>query len=138
MMTWQPETIDTITWPAISAVLLPAVEEGGEETLASLIDELILNTAQLWVLRKGGDPVAVAVTELANSPGGPVVHGRYLAGHGMADWIDDLVATIATHARVIGARGIEIKGRPGWAKVLGAKGWRHRATVMTMELAHGD
>jgi hypothetical protein len=137
-MTWTPERIDPATWAPISAILGPCVEESGEETLVSLIDELLANTAQLWVLRKGGDPVSVAVTELVNSPGGPVVHGRYLAGHGMADWIDDLIDTIATHARVIGARGIEIKGRPGWARVLGARGWRHRATVMALEFSHGQ
>lgn len=137
-MIWAPESIDSNTWAPISALLAPAVEQGGEETVTTLIDELLANTAQLWVLRKGGDPIAVAVTELVNSPAGPVVHGRYLAGHGMADWIDDLVETIASHARSIGARGIEIKGRPGWARMLGARGWRHRATVMALEFSHGN
>jgi hypothetical protein len=64
---WAPEAIDIETWPAIYAVLEPAIRRG-DCTVAEIIDELIANTAQLWVLRKGGDPVAVAVSELAPSP----------------------------------------------------------------------
>ncbi len=135
-MTFRPEPIDAATWPAIFAILRPAIERTTTvEPVAELIDELLSHRAQLWVSRtEGGDPIAAAVSELIRTPKGHLVNGRLLAGKGMALWVDDLIACIAEHAAYVGAIGIRITGRKGWAKVLGDRGWRERAVVMEMEL----
>lgn len=133
-MTFRPEMIHPDTWPAIFGVLKPAIERGADATVPELIDDLLVGNAQLWVLREGGDPKAVAVTELALTPLGRVVHGRLLGGKGMARWVDNLIDCIVSHAVVIGAVEIRIIGRMGWERVLGARGWQRSAVVMSMAL----
>lgn len=128
-----PERIDTATWPAIFAVLQPGIARG-DYTVAELVDELVDNTAQLWVLRKGGDPVAAAVSELVQTPLGLTVHGRLCAGRGMASWVDDLIGCIRAHAEQVGAHEITVDGRFGWARVLGARGWKRKAITMALPL----
>ncbi len=132
-MTFRPERIDPATWPAIYAILAPGIARG-DYTARELVDELIDNTAQLWVLRKGGDPIAAAVSELVQSPAGLTVHGRLCAGRGMASWVDDLIDCIRAHAEVVGASEITVDGRFGWARVLGARGWKRKAITMALPL----
>lgn len=131
-MTFRPEEIDPATWPAIFAILRPAIERTTTtEPVADLIDELLSHRAQLWVSRtEGGDPIAAAVSELIRTPRGHLVNGRLLAGRGMGLWLDDLIACIAEHAAYVGAIGIQITGRKGWARVLARRGFRERAIVM--------
>lgn len=133
-MSFKPEPIAATTWPAIFAVLKPAIEHGNDATVASLIDDLLAGNAQLWVKRENEGPVAVAVSELVRTPRGYVVHGRLLAGRGMARWVDELITCIAEHARYVGAVGISITGRKGWVRVLGSRGWSERAVVMECTL----
>lgn len=133
-MTFHPEPINADSWPAIFALLKPAIEHGADATVTELIDDLLANNAQLWVKRKGGDPIAAAVSELNRTPRGHIVHGRLLAGKGMALWVDELIDCIAEHARYVGAIGITITGRKGWSRVLSRRGWRERAVVMERQL----
>jgi hypothetical protein len=128
---WAPEAIDIETWPAIYAVLEPAIRRG-DCTVAEIIDELIANTAQLWVLRKGGDPVAVAVSELAPSPSGRFVHVRLVAGKDMRSWLDELIECMTFHALKQNAVGISCEGRDGWERVLGSRGWKRRSITMAL------
>lgn len=130
---FRPETIHIDTWPAIHALLAPAIAFSGD-TVASVIDDLISGEAILWVLRtKGGDPIAAAVSELEDTPRGQFVHGRLLGGHGMAEWIDRLITDITAHGKDAHAKGIRIEGRIGWQRVLESKGWKRRAVVMETE-----
>lgn len=122
-----PERIDPSTWPPIFRLLEPAMQRCGS-TAIELVDELVSGTAQLWVLRKGGDPVAAAVSELLPSPSGMVVHGRLLAG----GHVDEAVETVTHHAREVGAVAVRIEGRRGWERRL--KGWRRAAVVMELPL----
>ena len=130
---FQPEPIDQATWPKVYEVIAPAIARA-DFTVPELIDELLAQTAQLWVLRKGGDPIAVAVTELVQSPKGRFVHGRLLAGHGMDEWVDDLIACMRRYANASNATRILIEGRDGWERVLGNRGWRRSAVVMELAL----
>lgn len=130
-MTFVPERIAPATWPAIHALLAPGIARGDYST-EELIDELLANTAQLWVLRKGGDPVAAAVSEVVEVPLGRIVHGRLCAGRGMASWVDDLIASISQFAERVGAFKITVDGRAGWRRVLEARGWRLASVTMEM------
>lgn len=130
---FHPERIDPATWPAIFAVLEPGIARG-DYLVTELVDELVDNTAQLWVLRKGGDPVAAAVSELVETPVGRIVHGRLCAGKGMASWVDDLIACIRSHAERVGAFKITVDGRSGWRRVLESRGWRLEAVTMALPL----
>lgn len=130
-MTFIPEQINIDTWPAIHRLLAPAMVRS-DYTSHELIDHLLAKTAQLWVLRKGGDPIAAAVSEMERTPRGLIVHGILLAGHDMASWIDELIACITHHALQAGAIGVQIKGRRGWERQLTARGWKRKAVVMEL------
>lgn len=130
-MSWAPETIDIETWPSIYTVIEPAIRRS-DSTVSELIDELIANTAQLWVLRKGGDPLAAAVSELDSTPEGPFVHVRLLSGKDMASWLDSLIECMTFHALKRGCVGISCEGRSGWERVLGKRGWKRRSITMAL------
>lgn len=139
-MSFAPEQIHFDTWPKVHALLAPVMERCGT-TAAELIDELLAGTAQLWVYRKGGDPIAAAVSELVETHLGLVVHGRLLAKARSArigGIVDDAVDCVSRHARMVGAVGISIEGRTGWARLLARKGWRCRSVTMHLSLVAED
>jgi hypothetical protein len=130
-MSFAPEPIDIATWPAIFRLLKPALELGGDCTPQELIDDLLESRAQLWVLRtKGGDPKAAAVTQRF----GELLHCQLIGGEGMADWIDDLAATVISYARPVGIERFTMQGRIGWERPLASRGWRKRAVIMEFPL----
>jgi hypothetical protein len=130
-VTWAPETVHIDTWPQVYAVLEPAIRRS-DSTVTELIDELLDGTAQLWVMRKGGDPVAACVSELDSAPLGPFVHVRLVAGRGMNEWLDSLIECMTFHALKRGAVGISCEGRSGWERVLGHRGWKRRSITMAL------
>lgn len=130
-MTFRPEQISPETWPAVFALLRPAIERDGEWTAQDLIDALLDKRAQLWVLRtEGGDPKAAGVTERYGS----LLHCHLLGGEGVEAWIDDLFETVAGYARPVGIEKFTLEGRLGWERVLGRRGWKKRAVVMEISL----
>lgn len=131
-MTFAPEPIHPDTWPAVHALLAPAMA-WGEYSSTELIDDLLSGSAQLWVSREGGDPVAAAVSQLEPTDAGLIVHGKLLAGKGATGCVDDAVACVQRHARQVGATGIRITGRCGWERLLAAKGWKRRAVTMQLD-----
>jgi len=133
-MTFCPEPLDPATWPAICALLRPAIERGGDTTIPELIDELLSGHAQLWVKRDDAGPVAAAVTTLHTDR---TVHCQLLGGHGIHDWVDDLIASVEAVARPVGVEAFTIEGRVGWERFLGRRGWRKKKVVMELMLG-GD
>lgn len=134
-MMFKPEPLDPATWPQIHALLLPAIEHGGDTTTHELIDQLLSGHAQLWVKREDGDPIAVAVTTLHTDR---TVHCQLLGGKGLAMWMDELIAAVAKVARPVGVVAFTINGRVGWERLLGARGWRKKAVVMELTLGNDD
>ena len=128
-MTWAPENIHIDTWPAVYPLLAPAMELAGE-TPAELIDLLLSNRNQLWVLRKGGDPVAAAVSELESTPKGKLVHVRLMGGKGMAGWVEDAVRTITLAAQREGATTVRVEILPALERVLRERGFKRAKVIM--------
>lgn len=94
--------------------LVPALADATE---AEVLTKLIAGTAQLWP----GEQSAMVTQLLQGSEpyihvwiAGGDLHDLYALGPGMEAW-----------ARGQGARAARINGRPGWARVLKAKGF-HR------------
>lgn len=120
-------------WPAIHALLRPAIAHGGDTDVIELIDDLLDARAQLWVKRSGGPdnpPLAAAVTTVS----GTSLHCQLLGGRGMNDWLDELIDTVAACARPRGIKRFTMEGRSGWKRVLAQKGWRQRRIAMELEL----
>lgn len=125
-MTFIREPIHIDTWPGIFALLQPALELTGESA-AELIDLLLADRNQLWVLREGGDPTAAAVAE----DEGEVLCIRLMGGRDMARWIGDAVNTIRLEA---GSRNVRIEVVPGLERVLRERGFRKSKVVMELSL----
>lgn len=128
-MTWSAENIHIDTWPAIFAMLEPALELTGE-TSAELIDLLLSHQNQLWVLRKGGDPIAAAVSELDETARGRLVTVRLMGGKDISEWIEGAVAKIETEARKEGAIGARVEVIPALERVLRERGFKRSKIVM--------
>lgn len=122
------EVISTDTWPGIYALLAPALEMTGEH-VSSLIDLLLANRNQLWVKREGGDPIAVAVSEI-EPPDTLCI--RLMGGRGIAGWIDEAMATIREQAPNV---RIRLEVIPALERVLREHGFRK--TKVLMERASG-
>ena len=121
---------DPVHWPAIHRLLAPAIAHGGDTDAIELIDELLAGRAQLWVKRTASVPIAAAVTTIT----GNTLHCQLLGGTGMHDWLDELIATVAAKARPDGIMRFTMDGRPGWERMLTAKGWKKRRVVMEVDL----
>ena len=119
----EPLHIDT--WPEIHALLAPALEKTGED-VASLIDLLLADRNQLWVKREGGDPVAVAVSEIEPPE---TLCIRLMGGKDIASWIDEAVATIAERARHV-ASSVRVEVAPALERVLREHGFRKTRVFM--------
>lgn len=132
-MTFIAERIHPDTWPAIHALLAPGLARA-EYTTERLIDDLLSYNAQLWVYRKGGDPIAACVTELVNGPHGLTLHLRLAAGKHLREWLDIALRDALTFARRVGAFDITISGRKGWERLLARHGWKFRSVVMHLAL----
>jgi hypothetical protein len=128
-MSWAPEAIHIETWPDIFPLLRPALELTGE-TPAELIDLLLAHQNQLWILRKGGDPVAAAVSELEPTSRGLLVHVRLMGGSGMADWVEEAVRTITHAAHLEGAVRVRVEVIPALERVLRERGFKRSKVVM--------
>lgn len=84
---------------------------------------------QLWGLRKGSRTVGAVVTEVY----GETCAVPYVAGVGMADWLD-LISVIEQWARENGCTRLEGNGRDGWARALKRHGWRVISTTVAKDL----
>lgn len=130
-MMFRIEPLTTDNWPHAYRLLAPSLALCGD-TAENLIDELLDGRASLWLLRKGGDPVSAAVTEVVETPQGKFIHGRHLGG----GHVDEAVAAVRAYARRIGADKIKIVGRKGWQRRLAKMGWRQAGVIM--ELVDGQ
>lgn len=132
-MSWRAENIDVETWPAIYALLEPALALAGEP-VSDLIDLLISHGNQLWVYREGGDPTAVAVSELETIEGKPCICIRLMGGSNIARWINDAANTIGREARKVGATRVRVEVVPGLERVLRERGFKRAKVAMDMPI----
>lgn len=123
-MTWRAEPIDIETWPAIYALLAPALELAGED-VSELIDLLISHRNILWINREGGDPTAAAVSE----DEGDILCIRLMGGKDMARWIGDAVNTIRVQAS---GKRVRVEVIPGLERVLRERGFRKSKVIMEL------
>ncbi|MDP1616776.1 hypothetical protein [Phenylobacterium sp.] len=114
------------TWAACRAWLSSALRpEDGDE--ASLRAEILSGRAQLWAGEAGA-----LVTQCVESAEGRSLH-VWLAG-GRLDTILALRPGVEAWARGLGCAEVTIEGRNGWARVLGAHGYRRHGEILRRSL----
>jgi hypothetical protein len=86
---------------------------------------ILAGRAQFWRSER-----AAAVTEIRNYPTGAYdVHGLIAAGE-VGEVRDRIVPQVEAWARAIGALGIVVESRPGWARALRSAGFEpHQLAV---------
>lgn len=86
---------------------------------------ILAGSAQFWRSEH-----AAAVTEIRNYPAGAYdVHGLVAAGD-IAEVRDQIIPRVEAWGRSIGALGIVVESRPGWARALRSRGFEpHQLAV---------
>ena len=90
---------------------------------------ILAGSAQFWRSDR-----AAAITEIRAYPTGAYdVHGLVAAGD-VAEVRDRIVPQVETWARAIGALGIVVESRPGWARALRSAGFEPHQLAVRREL----
>lgn len=106
----------------------------GEFTAADIEAALRARAMQLWLMREGGAVRGALVTELAIYPRKRTAILRlFAADHGLRAAWRPLLAVVESWARTQGCDGIEVFGRPGWARILD---YELTHVVLRKELKH--
>lgn len=115
---------------AARAWLEPALAYGSGEGWDDVAAELDREHAQLWEVRKGGDPcLAAAVTRLCEDG---AAEFWLCGGADMAEWLDPLIDKVSRWARDEGKTRLRLIGRPGWKRTL--PDWKERGVILERAL----
>lgn len=118
------EDLKTI-WPVVAPLLAPAVSYShGRLGMSSIFDAIQDQRNTLWVIYDSSLTVRAAfTTRVAHYPKRSLVVVETAGGRGMNDWLGLVQQTFRDYARDLGADGVEMYGRAGWARALRRYGW---------------
>lgn len=126
------------TWPLVAPMLARAVPySAGRMDLRSILTGLLEQRFLLWIAYDDAAPGVVAAFTTRTA-----VYSRRTslvidcaAGSQMRHWLYLASATFRAYARDAGLAGIEMFGRPGWARVLKSCGWQQKLVLMEISAA---
>ena len=122
-------------WAKVEPMLAAAIRDDGArmgtEDFRRWLDE---GAMQLWIAFDSEHLYAAAVTEIIIFPRLKVCQIVLLAGWDYGTWEAAAFDMIKRWAKSKGCKRLEIRGRPGWKRRLASHGFRHRQTVLEMEL----
>ncbi len=98
--------------------LRSALLDDPRASLESVLDDIEGERAQLWAVGAWGrDVEALIVTRLIQYDRCYALEVQLCAGRDMEHWLH-LLAELERHARNLGCRFVEVRGRRGWERVL--------------------
>lgn len=104
-------------WSRVTPLLAKAVDRTPKASLTSVLEDLLAEQMHLWLIFEERHLLAAFVTEIREYPTGhKIVRVLLLGGEGHERW-SHLLAEVEAFARAEGCRGVELVGRPGWARV---------------------
>ena len=120
-----PATVYDIVEQDFKTLLAPAVERAqGREDVDTVWEHVKTGSHQAWMIfETPKKPLGAMVTHIAEYPLRDMLSIDWLAGENMDDWIEDLLTNLERFAKETRCVGLEIIGRPGWAKYLAKYGW---------------
>ncbi len=142
-MTWSVRYIAlehlSLAWPVAAPLLAPAIElSEGRYDLASVYEKLAQKFALLWLIDDDKDEtVAAFVSRIAAYPRRKLLSIDFMGGERMTEWVGTTDAVLENYARDAGLDGIEMVGRAGWSRTLGAFGWRQNAVMLIRPVTAG-
>lgn len=138
-MTWvvsavPPSEIKTI-WPVVAPLLQPAIEySGGRIDMRSVFEWLTDGRYLLWVAYQDVARIKAAfVTRVATYPRRKILAVDLAGGSNLNGWLEEVDKTFRAFSRQSGLSGVELYGRPGWARALRQFGWRQSAAMVDTE-----
>jgi hypothetical protein len=106
-------------WGRVAPLLQKAIERGaGELELGDVYQRLQDRHMQLLVAVEGPTILAAFVTEVVQYPRKRALRVVLAGGTGAKKWKGALRAMLHTGARAVGAKSLEVLGRPGWVRFL--------------------
>jgi hypothetical protein len=122
-------------WPQVAEMLDKAARTtNGRFDKLSILDELMNNTIELWVVFDDKVPVAALTTRVSPYVEYKTLSIDWVGGSRMRDWIGDAMKTLKSYARDQGCRKLEGRGRSGWIRALKKYGWKPDYTALELEL----
>jgi hypothetical protein len=122
-------------WPEVAEMLDKAARTtDGRFDKLSILDELIDNTIELWVVFDGKVPVAALTTRVSPYVKYKALSIDWVGGSRMRDWLDNAMDTLKQYAKDQGCRKLEGRGRSGWIRTLRKYGWKPDYTALELEL----
>ena|SRR5215831_7014747 len=127
----------TLMWPAVEPLLARAVaREHGRFTTRDILQWLIHEEQQLWVITSGGRVWAAALMHVHRHPTGKrSATGHLMGGSRMRDWAGAFFSAWIADCRLHGITEIRVVGRKGWTRVTRPFGFRPEAVILTREEA---
>ena len=131
MFTKIPPELVKFYWPSIVDLVQDAIDATANYlTPESVFTTLLAGTQQLWI---SNDPRAIIITQILDLPTAKICYFALLAGNDLNKILagtDDIVSW----AKSIGCTKRHIGGRPGWVKVLKARGYKLTSVTLDAEI----
>ena len=121
-------------WPEVSDYVTRALKLTlGQINADSVLERIKAQDMQLWVIAESAI-LGAMVTEILIYPNRKILRVVTLGGEGWDNWGSEIVETLDSYAKYVGATGIEFVGRKGWIKKLAQHGYSTRCAYFQKEL----
>ncbi len=106
--------------------------------MRSIFEDLKDQRYLLWVVYPEDKRIRAAfATREAHYPRRSMLVVDVCGGSDMAEWAADATAVFRAYARDAGLDGVELYGRPGWARALKPYGWTDGIVLVEVSAAGG-
>ena len=117
---------------------LPMIEKGlahGQgDSMAPchVLEALKSGHMDMLVSHEGEELKGAAIIEITRFPTKLVLFVVLLIGERLSDWVDEMEQALIDYRDAIGADCIEASCRDGLVRVLNKRGWKRKATILTI------
>jgi hypothetical protein len=127
-----------LVWPRVSGLIQLALDEGwGEMNLGDVWEHLQSGNMQMLVALDEEKILAALVTQVVDYTRRRALRVVFAGGEGLDQWVGEVDEMLVKGAKAIGANGIEICGRAGWARALRGLDYRPKYTTVVKEIYNG-
>lgn len=127
----RPESVRDLTQQELGWLSL-ALREDPRVSLVGVLGDIRDERAQLWAVEDWQGTQALVVTWIGRYERCDVLEIQLCAGSGMHRWLH-LLGELEGHARALGCKIIELRGRRGWERLLPE--YEFRGVCLEKELA---
>lgn len=137
-MTWHcgivPRAHLEALWPVVAPLLQPAIDRTDGRISADTVRQSLESTHTLWIISDGDHIAAAMTTRVAEYPLKKMLVVECIGGSQLKQWQPVAIKALTGYAKDNALNGIEMYGRPGWAKSLSAYGWRQTMVLCEVNI----